>query len=43
MLFFAGDLDPDRMGSGIQYGDPARRRTFQPRGSDGGKCPACWQ
>lgn len=34
----SGDLDPDRMGSGIQYGDPSRRRTLQPRGSDGSKC-----
>ena len=36
---FLGDLDPDRMGSGIQYGDPSKRRTLQPRNADGGKCP----
>ena len=28
--FLAGELDPDRMGSGIQYGDPSLRRTIRP-------------
>ena len=30
LWFPAGELDPDRMGSGIQYGDPSLRRTIRP-------------
>lgn len=36
-----GELDPDRMGSGIQYGDPSLRRTIHPKANDKSKC-ACW-
>ncbi|XP_020894300.1 ras-related protein Rab-4B [Exaiptasia diaphana] len=39
----SGELDPDRMGSGIQYGDPSLRRTLRPgrgRGESRSKCPA---
>lgn len=37
----AGELDPDRVGSGIQYGNASVRRTSQTNqreGSDKGKC-----
>lgn len=27
MFYVAGDLDPERMGSGIQYGDASIRRA----------------
>ncbi|KAK3739919.1 hypothetical protein QZH41_004930 [Actinostola sp. cb2023] len=39
----SGELDPDRMGSGIQYGDPSLRRTLRPgrgRGETKNKCAA---
>ncbi|NXU92699.1 RAB4B protein, partial [Xiphorhynchus elegans] len=29
----AGELDPDRMGSGIQFGDSSLRQLRQPRGA----------
>uniref|UniRef100_A0A671MUC1 Ras-related protein Rab-4B-like n=1 Tax=Sinocyclocheilus anshuiensis TaxID=1608454 RepID=A0A671MUC1_9TELE len=29
----SGELDPERMGSGIQYGDASLRQLRQPRGS----------
>lgn len=29
----SGELDPERMGSGIQYGDSSLRQLRQPRGS----------
>lgn len=37
-FWFAGELDPERMGSGIQYGDTSVRRmpkenTFGPSGN----------
>jgi Ras-related protein Rab-4B len=38
-----GELDPDRMGSGIQYGDPSLRRSIRPgraRGEAKNKCAA---
>lgn len=36
-----GELDPDRMGSGIQYGDPSLRRSIRPgRQEERQKC-AC--
>ena len=28
-IFFTGELDPERMGSGIQYGDSSLRRLQQ--------------
>ncbi|EDO43047.1 predicted protein [Nematostella vectensis] len=40
----SGELDPDRMGSGIQYGDPSMRRSIRPgrgRGDNKNKCPGC--
>lgn len=30
---FKGELDPERMGSGIQYGDASLRQLRQPRGT----------
>ncbi|XP_031558005.1 ras-related protein Rab-4B-like [Actinia tenebrosa] len=39
----SGELDPDRMGSGIQYGDPSLRRSIRPgrgRGESTNKCAA---
>lgn len=30
-LLFSGELDPERMGSGIQYGDAALRQLRSPR------------
>lgn len=36
-----GELDPDRMGSGIQYGDPSLRRTIRPGKQDERQKCAC--
>lgn len=30
-FLFSGELDPERMGSGIQYGDAALRQLRSPR------------
>lgn len=32
-VHFKGELDPERMGSGIQYGDASLRQLRQPRGN----------
>ncbi|KAK2561146.1 Ras-related protein Rab-4B [Acropora cervicornis] len=37
----SGELDPDRMGSGIQYGDPSLRRTIRPGKQDERQKCAC--
>ena len=39
-FFFSalGELDPEKMGSGIQYGNSTTRRTIHPRNEDK---PAC--
>lgn len=37
----AGELDPERMGSGIQYGDASLRQLRQPRGGQPQNRPQC--
>lgn len=37
-----GELDPDRMGSGIQYGDPSLRRSIRPGKQEERQKCACW-
>lgn len=37
IYFIAGELDPDRVGSGIQYGNASVRRVTQQGPSGGGK------
>ena len=37
VLSATGELDPDRVGSGIQYGNAQLRRPQQPGQSTGGK------
>lgn len=35
---FTGELDPERMGSGIQYGNTQLRKTTQTKPENGDKC-----
>lgn len=37
----SGELDPERMGSGIQYGDAALRQLRSPRRSQGPGAQEC--
>ena len=37
-----GELDPDRMGSGIQYGDPSLQRSIRPGKQEERQKCACW-
>ncbi|XP_065715495.2 ras-related protein Rab-4B isoform X2 [Patagioenas fasciata] len=37
----SGELDPERMGSGIQYGDASLRQLRQPRGGQPAPRPPC--
>lgn len=37
-LLFLGELDPERMGSGIQYGNTQLRKTTQTKPEGGDKC-----
>lgn len=36
--FLIGELDPERMGSGIQYGNSALRKNAPQKSSDGNSC-----
>ena len=42
IFLFTGELDPDRMGSGIQYGDPSLRRSIRPGKQEERQKCACW-
>ena len=40
-LLILGELDPDRVGSGIQYGNATVRRVSQPGQKEGGNKEKC--